>query len=54
MTATQVLFRAAQLLLLESKKVAPFVDSTSPPSSTSLAAITLVALGVRLASAPFF
>ena len=50
----QVLFRAAQLVVLESKKVAPSHSSTTAPSSTSLAAITLPSLGLRSASLPFF
>ena len=46
MTATQVRLREAQLLAAESKYRAFLTSSTTPPSRTSLAAITLSALGV--------
>ena len=52
MTATHSLLREAQLPEAESKYSAPAVSSTTPPSRTSLAAMTLVAVGVRSASLP--
>ena len=46
------LLREAQLLTPESKNSAPRVSSTTPPSSTSLAAMTLAWEGSVLASTP--